>query len=222
MDKTTERKEEMHTSDRRQESTVLVGGTLRTSFGLQDCKTVAYPSSGGIVLGYLTGAELAWLGLSRLEETQRSSSPDEEDAFAFQMLRLGARWWPSWKFYSKHSQKMAEIPYGYHFPLSIHVGYPSKGGVWVLKTANDGVRLPDDAEERPEDWAKAVMACTMDERCAVLERLGAIFYANVEECPDVPKSLEEGTEIGRRYECLLKNMEDDSPGGYLDRWLDSL
>jgi hypothetical protein len=82
--------------------------------------------------------------------------------------------------------------------------------------------LPDDPEERPEDWAKIVMAFTMDERCAVLERFGATFYSNVEECADVPKSLAEGIEIGRQCECLLKKMEDDAPGGYLDRWLDGL
>ena len=66
------------------------------------------------------------------------------------------------------------------------------------------------------------MTCTMDERCAVLERFGAKFYANVEDCPDIPKSLEEGIGIGRKYESLLKKMEDYAPEGYVDRWLDSL
>jgi hypothetical protein len=212
----------MHTSNRRLESTALAGGALRTKFESVDCKTTAYPSSGGIVLGYFTGTELAWLGLSHSDEAKRSIDPHEEDAFAFQMLRLGAFWWPSWKFYSRHSEKMAEIPYGHHFPLNIYVGYPSTGGVWTLKTADNRIRLPDDAEERPKDWAKVVMASTMDERCAVLERFGATFYADVEECPDVPKSLEGGIEMGRQYEALLKRMEDDAPGGYLDMWLDGL
>jgi hypothetical protein len=217
-----EPKEEMHIPNRRLESTALAEGALRTKFESGDCKTIAYPSSGGIVLGYFTGAELEWLGLSHSDEAKRCIDPHKEDAIAFQMLRLGALWWPSWKFYSRHSEKMAEIPYRHHFPPNLYVGYPSTGGVWTLKTADNRIRLPGDAEERPEDWTKVVMACTVDERCAMLERFGATFYADVEECPDVPKSLEEGIEMGRQYEGLLKKMEDDAPGGYLDMWLVSL
>jgi predicted metal-binding protein len=66
------------------------------------------------------------------------------------------------------------------------------------------------------------MTCIMDERCAVLERFGATFYANIEDCPDILKSLKEGIKIGRKYESLLKKMEDYAPKGYVDMWLDSL
>ena len=212
----------MYTLSRRLEPTAFPEGALRTKFGSRDCKTLAYPSLGGIILGYFTGIELAWLSLSHLDEAKRSTDPREEDAFAFQVLRLGARWWPDWEFYSKHQEKMAEIPYGHHFPPNIYVGYPSVGGVWVLKTADNRKRLPSDPEEQPHDWAKVIMTCTMDERCAMLERFGATFYANIEDCPDVPKSLEEGIGIGRKHESLLKKMEDYAPEGYVDRWLDSL
>lgn len=53
----------------------------RTEFLPSTCKTIAYPSSGGIIFEYFTGVELAWLGLSRSEETKRSVDPAKEDAF---------------------------------------------------------------------------------------------------------------------------------------------
>ena len=217
-----ESKEEMYTPSRHLEPAAFPEDAPRTKFKSRDCKTLAYPSLGGIILGYFTGIELAWLSLSRLDEAKRSTDPREEDAFAFQMLRLGAQWWPDWEFYLKHEEKMTEIPYGHHFPPNVYIGYPSIGGVWVLKTADNRKRLPSDLEEQPHDWAKVIMTCTMDERCAVLERFGATFYANIEDCPDIPKSLKEGIGIGRKYESLLKKMEDYAPEGYVDRWLDSL
>lgn len=88
-----------------------------------------------------------------------------------------------------------------------------------MKTADRRVRIPDDPIELPNEWAKVVMAFTMDERCAALKNFGATFYPTVEECPDIPKTLEEGIETGRYYESLLRKMEDDSPQGYLGRWL---
>jgi hypothetical protein len=65
------------------------------------------------------------------------------------------------------------------------------------------------------------MAFTMNERCALLEPFGALFYNSIEECPVVLKSFEEGAEVGKRYEFLLMKMENDSRGGYLDKWLES-
>lgn len=194
----------------------------RTKFGPRGCETIAYPSSGGFILGYLTGAELSWLNLSRSKELSRSKDPHQEDAFASNLLKLGARWWPSQELYAKHSDKISEFPYGYHFPPTTHVGYSITGGVWVLKTADDRIRIPGDPEECPENWEKIVMAISMDERSAILEEFGAKLYEEVQLCPDIPKTLEEGIAEGQKYAELLTKMEDDSPGGYLDRWLESL
>jgi hypothetical protein len=55
-----------------------------------------------------------------------------------------------------------------------------------------------------------------------LEQFRVTFYANIEDCLDVLKSLKEGIGIGRKHESLLKKMEDYAPKGYVDRWLDSL
>jgi hypothetical protein len=80
----------MYTLSRHLEPAAFPEGAPQTKFESRDCKTLAYPSPGGIILGYFTGIELAWLSLSRLDEAKRSTDPREEDAFAFQMLRLGA------------------------------------------------------------------------------------------------------------------------------------
>jgi hypothetical protein len=48
----------------------------------------------------------------------------------------------------------------------------------------------------------------MDERCEVLKDFGATFYEKVEDCEDIAKTLQEGIQKGKRYEELLKKMED--------------
>ena len=72
-------------------------------------------------------------------------------------------------------------------------------------------------EREPDDWEEKIrMALTMDERCEVLKGFGATFYEKVEDCEDIAKTLQEGIRKGRRYEELLKKMEDMK---YVDRWL---
>jgi len=41
-------------------------------------------------------------------------------------------------------------------------------------------------------------------------------FNTAEACDDIPKTLEEGIERGKRYKDLLKKIEDPF---YLDRWL---
>ena len=81
------------------------------------------------------------------------------------------------------SQVNGGCPWPDGFPPDFHVGNPSTGGVWVLKVPS--------GEFEPDDFGKVVMAFTMDERCATLEEMGATFYANVDECSDVAKSLKD-------------------------------
>lgn len=197
----------------------------RTEFLPLSCKTTAYPSSGGIVLGYFSAIELAHLNLSRTIPANRSSDPAEEDNLALGMLRLGAHWWPSWELYARHREQIMEgIPYDFHFPPIVNVGYPSSGkGVWVVKFSVDQQTWDDEdgrkpyLSRKPDDWdGKMRMALTMDERCEVLKGFGATFYETVEDCEDIPKTLLEGIRKGRQYEELLKKMEDMN---YVDRWL---
>jgi len=182
----------------------------RTEFMGLSCRTIAYPSFGGIVLGYFSAVELVHLDLPHTKPTNRSSDPAEEDNLAHRMLRLGAHWWPSW--------------YMYHFPPIVNVGYPSSGkGVWVFKFSADE-QTWDKREERkpylerkPDDWNGRIgMALTMDERCEIMKDFGATFYEKVEDCEDIAKTLQEGIEEGKRYEELLKKMADMK---YVDKWL---
>ena len=197
----------------------------RTEFLPLACKTTAYPSSGGIMLGYFSSVEMAYLGLSRTKPANRSRDPVEEDDLALRMLRLGAHWWPNWDLYARHQERIIDgIPYDFHFPPVVNVGYPSFGkGVWVFLFSADQ-RTWDEEDERkpslerkPDDWEGRIkMALTMDERCEILKDYGATFYENVEDCEDIAQTLPDSIEKARRYEELLKKMEDLQ---YVDRWL---
>jgi hypothetical protein len=198
----------------------------RTEFLSQLCIITAYPSSGNIIFGYFSAVKLVHLNLSRTKPANRSPDPAEEDDLALRMLRLGAYWWPSWDLYAIHRERIIEgIPYDFHFPPNVNVGYPSSGkGIWVFKFSADK-RTWDEEDERkpyleiePDDWkGKIGMTLTMDERCEVLKDFGATFYEKVEDCEDIAKTLQEGIRKGKRYEELLKRMEDMK---YVDNWLE--
>ena len=63
-------------------------------------------------------------------------------------------------------------------------------------------------ESLPVDWARVEMAFKMDERCAMLEHVGATFYVVVDDCPEIAKSLEDGVAIGRRWEERMKEIDE--------------
>ncbi|RYP12591.1 hypothetical protein DL765_007222 [Monosporascus sp. GIB2] len=172
----------------------------RTEFLPLHCKVTAYPSVGGIVLGYFTAVQLKQLHLSNIESATRSQDDSEEDKLAFSMMRHGAHWWPSWQFYLHHYEQMTEkrIPYDFHFPPRINTGYPSSGkGVWVSKFSEDT------RDWYQEEWIKPY-----------LDRMHQI---EAEDCDDIPKTLQEGFQMGKRYQALLEKMDDE---GYLNHWLE--
>ncbi|KAK2598098.1 hypothetical protein QQS21_005809 [Conoideocrella luteorostrata] len=203
------------------------GRRPRTIPGPNECVVMGYPSAGGIVLGEFTGVELEWLGLSRstattFQECLRQET--EEDAFAFQLMRLGARWWPSYEFRARHDD--VHYPYGHHYPADLHVGYieaeGKKNAVFLLKTFSNTShhRLPEeDPPEKPNEWSRLANCVTMEERCAVLQEFGATMWDNLDQCADIPQTLADGIAEGKRYEALMKKMEDLE---YVDQWLMSL
>jgi hypothetical protein len=95
----------------------------------------AYPSVGGIVLGFFSFIEMVQLQLSCFEPGKRSSNTAEEDELALRLLRLGAHWWANPNRYAYHKEQIDNrTPYDFHFPPTIKVGYPSTGGgVLVFK-----------------------------------------------------------------------------------------
>jgi hypothetical protein len=55
------------------------------------------------------------------------------------------------------------------------------GGVWALEHDVD--------DEEPPETARLRMAITMKERCKILERLGAVFYQDGRESPELNAAL---------------------------------
>jgi hypothetical protein len=137
-------------------------------FTQSSCTVFSYPSSGGIILKTVVGVELDCLDIPRTEYVQCHQDTTEEDEFALRLLQLGARWWPSIKFYHRHPD--APYQYGYHYLPDRHVVYTSSGDVVILGLFADDstARLEvDDAPEKPETWVRVALSASMDERCAV-------------------------------------------------------
>lgn len=173
----------------------------------------------------LTAVELEYLGLSRFESVPSSHDPADEDAFAMRLLSLGAQWWTDIPRFDHHLDKLRTLTrYDFHFPPDMHIGYPSTGGVLVLKYSEDDRGDNEDwrkasLPQRSDDFrAKLGVAFTMDERCSVLSKFGAQFFTSVGDCADIPKSLSEAHERAKSFEALLLRMENPV---YLDHWLDT-
>lgn len=56
----------------------------------------------------------------------------------------------------------------------------------------------------------------MEERCDVLKEFGSEWFERLDVCAQLPKTLEEGAAEGKRYEQLIRKMQDHV---YLDNWL---
>lgn len=134
------------------------------------------PAIGGIyTLDGATGVELDFLELDRFRNTERlpgaARGSPEEEAHCDRMRQLGALWWPNTDDHSLwRAAGVRDGPY-------IKVGWPAGGGVWVLSTI--------DGEAGDRGVAIIDNAYNMDERCKALEQLGAVFYENPKDCPDL-------------------------------------
>jgi hypothetical protein len=129
----------------------------RTVLNSYPCQVTAYPSVGGIVLGFFSAVEMVHLQLLRSEPAKRSSDTAEEDELSLRMLRLGAHWWPNPNRYAYHKEQIDDrTPYDFHFPPTITVGYSSTdGGVWVVKyiTDSDCINASPSLQRRPDKLA---------------------------------------------------------------------
>jgi hypothetical protein len=58
-----------------------------------------------------------------------------------------------------------------------------------------------------------------EDRCQILMQIGATWYERVDDCTEIPKTLDEGYQKGKKYEELLRKMDDKD---YRERWVDYL
>ena len=147
----------------------------RTVFDKEGGMARGYPPTGGILLPPLDAAVAQHLDLSRQAPSIRAQNAADEDDFCTRLRLLGAKWWDSEDEYVRKSIGLDEATEG--DKKEIVVGWPSNGrSVWILRL--------HDSDARPGDFGKLGMCVSMDERCAMLQTWGAIFYED-------PKAVEE-------------------------------
>ncbi|KAH8879533.1 hypothetical protein GQ53DRAFT_589654, partial [Thozetella sp. PMI_491] len=141
---------------------------------------VACWQNNGIWIKHLTPVELAALGVDRFKDTGRAATQADEDAFCAQLRAYGASFWelpPQWP---KHVNWCTPL-YACVDPtkmVSLEVGFPANGGVWMLNTSQGWEGLP------PKRFGLR-NALTMDERCRVIEDLGGHFCEDIGACPQM-------------------------------------
>ena len=142
----------------------------RTIFTRRGETVYGWPSTGGVLIKeFASIVDMNFLDIDRLHVSRRSQSQDEEDAFCDRLRKTGANWW-------EDEESRNEVLLGARDPSDVEdrelvLGWPSQdlgGGVWVLMYATQ--------DSIPSDFGRINLAIVMDEKCAVMEELGATFY----------------------------------------------
>lgn len=213
-------------TDRIYRDIVIPNRCHRSNIFSQGGFVVAYPSAGGVVFMVRpTAVDLQHLGLPYTYDTERSVDIDSsvEDDLADRMLQLGGQWWPDWATYMTHRSRLeGYVRYDDHYPPEVQVAYPSTGGLWVAKFSQDIDQINEYSERPPfmpyrsDRWdLRMEYILTMGDKCDAMEKMGAVFYENIADCPDVPKTAAEAKEKFKPFEGLLQKMIDES---YREGW----
>jgi hypothetical protein len=132
----------------------------------------------GVWIKRLTPVEMSALGIDRFQDTERV----DDDEFCTRLRMYGASFWelpPQWPENVVWCENLDPC-IDPTKKVSLEVGFPTSGGVWVLDTG------------RGLDFPKSLglqNALTMDERCKVIESLGGGFCEDVERCADLARLL---------------------------------
>lgn len=158
---------------------------FRVSFSSQAGAAVrGWPSKHGFYeLWPCFAVELDFLGLDHFQTVKRPQNATDEEELCRRLRQLGAKYWRSRQEYSMDflTSENTEMT-----DLALFVGWPARGGVWVLKTTvHLSYRL---------GTGRIHVAKDMEERCQALETLGAVYYENPEDCPDLDLSEQGKTE----------------------------
>jgi hypothetical protein len=152
----------------------------RAVFDGEGCTIYAWPCRGGVIIKENADVvDMAFLGFDRFAPpTHRfpDAEQEKEDGFARTLLRIGATLWRSQRRYANVGAGAKE-PEGEERMRRFFGWEPRdrSGGVWALEFDVD--------EEEPPETARLRMAVTMEERCTVLQKLGAKFYEDPKKCP---------------------------------------
>ncbi|KAI1414465.1 hypothetical protein F5Y13DRAFT_197455 [Hypoxylon sp. FL1857] len=170
----------------------------RTVFVDNTVSLWAWPSRGGlIVLENATALDFSFLQLDPVNPPMtRDQDQEVEDKFCQKLLLLGARWFDSRDRYgfvanvfddedpelqalegeSEPALTLAERRW-------VSVGWPSgdEGGFWVVEYDRPGYGMLQPKNLVPSEAAQVFLARTMDEKCKILQSLGAKYYQSLEK-----------------------------------------
>lgn len=158
----------------------------------------AWPSRGGlIVLGNATALDFTFLGLDPVNPpAARDQDQDAEDVFCQQLLRLGAKWYDSvdrYKFVANvcadEEPELSALEAEDEADLTlmerrwVSVGWPSegRGDFWVAEYDQALYKILEPKNMLPSEASQVHLARTMDEKCAILQGLGAKHYQSIKE-----------------------------------------
>jgi hypothetical protein len=166
------------------------------------------------VLENATPPDFDFLHLDPLDRPlRRNADQDTVDAFYRALLHLGATWWDS---EARHAF-VGKLEYGDEEVLAgldsdealgptrlergwVKVAWPSHTSEALCVLACEKIIVGRTGGEklRPEDYGLILLACTMDQRCTVLQRLGGTMYASINEV---------------QHPTYLRAWEDNHQGG---------
>ncbi|KAI9927443.1 hypothetical protein ASPWEDRAFT_186797 [Aspergillus wentii DTO 134E9] len=181
-----------------------------------------YPSTGGMWIANAEPLILQHLNVDRFTRTERFQDP-AEDKFCDRLRVVGASWWDfspetvyeyidcepdDWEVYDKPPWPAAYIS-------SRYVGFPDDGGILVLKKRR---------WEPEVDFGRGIggidNALTMEERCVVMRKLGAVFCENLERCEALKDLGKEPVELAKmkqqKIEAIVSQYDAPICGNILD------
>jgi len=149
-----------------------------------DYGNVACWQNEGVWIKKLTPVELSSIGVDRFQDTERSLSQAEEDAFCARLRTYGASFWSLPPRWPDHVNWCETIDFCVEPDIKVNLtlGFPESGGVWVLDNSQGWEQLyPRNLGLRN--------ALTMEERCNVIKDLGGKFCESMEACPETAALL---------------------------------
>jgi hypothetical protein len=144
---------------------------------------VCWPSVEGIIVVQdFSNVELDYIGFNPGDQgLERYLEQDMEDKLCLQFRRIGGKWWLSYFDYVWATEMQMRYMSASEKEVLL-LGWPSTGGVWVVRLDN-----------RTVPWKGSnltKLASTMDERCEALKQNGATFYKDPNDCDHVKGLLD--------------------------------